>query len=776
MKSIRTKMLCLLLGTVLIASILIGGIGVYTTGKVVRADSEQMMNTLCTEKVQGINMLLWDIEQSVNTVYHYADAQLTDVEKLWKDKDERNDYIEKVGAVLQNAAENTSCAIAVYFRLNPEYTAPTEGMFLAREEDDGPFLDQPMTDLSKYPPDDFEHVGWYYVPMERGTATWLEPYENYILGIKMISYIIPFYKDGVAIGIIGMDIDMKLLQENVSDISIYDTGYAFLTDAKGDIVYHKDYPEGTSKEELKEELKNERIAVGRLDNGMMLEIAVPVEEIDKAQNRQIIQYIVLLIVILAVTLFISLYMAESITKPLRELSLIAYTDVLTGLETKQAYNKAVICLNRSIQEKKASFGIIIMDINNLYQINDICGSGKCDAILIDLSAIMRQVYGTYPIYRICDNEFVVILQDTDSETCQKLLAQFQTEVDTFNRERNTCPEELCIATGQASYDAEKDKNFEDVYVRADKVMYQDKVALNARNSMKEDALKMLCMVFHKILKINLTQDNFYEIKVYDEECSKKTGYSKRASEWLRGFAETGQIYSDDLSEYYAFTNVETIKDKLKEGKTYMNFRYRRKVGNEFRWVQMEIVPSMEYADDNQVIMFYVRDIHDAYTAELEYNKELEWLTNRDSLTGLYNRRYMTKYCRDYALQKHKDVGVVFCDLNGLKYANDHYGHAAGDEVILKFSQLLKKCFPEDMCCRMSGDEFCVCVVQKNREIFYKMVDVLIQENRQSPVPLASIGCYWEAQASCIGPMITKAEDEMYQDKAHFYEEFPMYKR
>jgi len=58
----------------------------------------------------------------------------------------------------------------------------------------------------------------------------MDPYFNANLGVSMISYIIPYYYKGVTVGIIGMDISMDLLKESVSQVSVYETGRAFLID------------------------------------------------------------------------------------------------------------------------------------------------------------------------------------------------------------------------------------------------------------------------------------------------------------------------------------------------------------------------------------------------------------------------------------------------------------------------------------------------------------------------------------------------------------------
>ena len=45
----------------------------------------------------------------------------------------------------------------------------------------------------------------------------------------IITYVVPVYKDGIWIGVIGMDIDFRRIEEEAAKICVYDTGYAFIT-------------------------------------------------------------------------------------------------------------------------------------------------------------------------------------------------------------------------------------------------------------------------------------------------------------------------------------------------------------------------------------------------------------------------------------------------------------------------------------------------------------------------------------------------------------------
>ncbi|MBR4832123.1 MAG: GGDEF domain-containing protein [Butyrivibrio sp.] len=93
-----------------------------------------------------------------------------------------------------------------------------------------------------------------------------------------------------------------------------------------------------------------------------------------------------------------------------------------------------------------------------------------------------------------------------------------------------------------------------------------------------------------------------------------------------------------------------------------------------------------------------------YISEETVKKQLEGLAYTDALTGLYNR---TKCELTLASLKGKYTIISF-DLDYLKYTNDNYGHAAGDELLRGFADLLRQSFFDaTLIGRMGGDEFLV---------------------------------------------------------------------
>ena len=113
------------------------------------------------------------------------------------------------------------------------------------------------------------------------------------------------------------------------------------------------------------------------------------------------------------------------------------------------------------------------------------------------------------------------------------------------------------------------------------------------------------------------------------------------------------------------------------------------------------------------------------------------ISRTDTLTGLQNRRAYVE-----ALEKFKDessVGVLFLDINGLKYTNDHFGHKAGDELIHGFARIISEHFSYDNIFRISGDEFVVITTAVRKKDLERIVNKFQKAQIRDGKPISASG-------------------------------------
>ncbi|MBL9065072.1 MAG: GGDEF domain-containing protein [Sphingopyxis sp.] len=99
--------------------------------------------------------------------------------------------------------------------------------------------------------------------------------------------------------------------------------------------------------------------------------------------------------------------------------------------------------------------------------------------------------------------------------------------------------------------------------------------------------------------------------------------------------------------------------------------------------------------------------------------ELERVSERDTLTPLFNRRYFLTaiHHRIARFERHAErAAVVFVDVNQLKYINDSFGHAAGDFALMEIAKRLAESIrATDVAARIGGDEFGLILDQSSEE-------------------------------------------------------------
>lgn len=97
------------------------------------------------------------------------------------------------------------------------------------------------------------------------------------------------------------------------------------------------------------------------------------------------------------------------------------------------------------------------------------------------------------------------------------------------------------------------------------------------------------------------------------------------------------------------------------------------------------------------------------------NKELNYLSYNDQLTGLYNRRYFEEQLPLLDIEENLPISLIMGDANGLKLINDSFGHKAGDNLLITIANIIKKaCRPHDIVTRISGDEFVVILLKTDK--------------------------------------------------------------
>ncbi|MCI5936695.1 MAG: diguanylate cyclase [Eubacterium sp.] len=291
-----------------------------------------------------IDSLLDSFEESVCSVYQYLETNEDDVNSIFNQKNLNTQENENIQKLILASTRHTTGAVASYIGYNPKLISETAGIYLRKRNGQNDLESVTPMKLSQFDKDDFEHVGWYYVPIESGKATWLQPRYKEDIDCYVISYVIPVFKDGIPICVIGMDLDMQVLQEMIDKISLYETGNGALYLQDGNMVYDGklgskwDEKASVSDEEsaISRCVTNEKLAGSvtrytiqetkksliyrNLDNGMALVLTVTNREIEAPKTQLLIKSLEWMILICVVLILFSILWGRGLLKPLRELA------------------------------------------------------------------------------------------------------------------------------------------------------------------------------------------------------------------------------------------------------------------------------------------------------------------------------------------------------------------------------------------------------------------------------------------------------------------------
>ncbi|EGO63993.1 diguanylate cyclase domain-containing protein [Acetonema longum] len=219
-----------------------------------------------------------------------------------------------------------------------------------------------------------------------------------------------------------------------------------------------------------------------------------------------------------------------------------------------------------------------------------------------------------------------------------------------------------------------------------------------------------------------------------------------------------EIYPPDIAQLYR-QGIQALRDS---GHPQI-FEYRLKTGATVSDCEARLVASAE-----DEILAIVRDV----TERKKIEDQFHYLSLHDSLTGLYNRAYFQQEMRRLAGGRQLPVGIVVCDVDGLKLINDTLGHEHGDTLIIAVARILTECFRDsDVVARIGGDEFAILLPRISSSVLERICrriqDREAVYNKLNPsIPLGlSVGyAISDVDAVDMNNLFQQADNAMYRHK------------
>lgn len=161
-----------------------------------------------------------------------------------------------------------------------------------------------------------------------------------------------------------------------------------------------------------------------------------------------------------------------------------------------------------------------------------------------------------------------------------------------------------------------------------------------------------------------------------------TYFNNRMSELFDQIALKQDAYKNELLADIFEGRIQTIE---RDGRMYE--------------MRVESLTESGYLQGYMLWIFDVTEHHNILM-------QIKDMADKDALTGVYNRTCFQKLLEEYFVEKGN--GALFMmDITNFKTVNDRYGHQAGDDVLVKFGQVLLEQGENTLACRIGGDEFCL---------------------------------------------------------------------
>lgn len=264
-------------------------------------------------------------------------------------------------------------------------------------------------------------------------------------------------------------------------------------------------------------------------------------------------------------------------------------------------------------------------------------------------------------------------------------------------------------------------------------------------------------LFKNACAIIFTFDLDGNITSANNSCIKITGYEREKLLKMN----IKDFISDKHREKLRNTNLLNIVEERGDEALEVEI-----IGVSNRKIILELRLNIIYHDNKpSEIQGVAQDISYRKIAE----KKIRHLSFHDPLTGVYNRAYF-----DEAIKKLKEedypISIIVGDMNGLKLANDAFGHSEGDRLLKITANIFKKaCRKEDIVARLGGDEFAVILKNADDKGAKKVCDRIIylcnEDNNKPMKPSIALG-YSTSHTSNkrLQQLFKEADDNMYRNK------------
>ncbi|MFC4297498.1 MAG: sensor domain-containing diguanylate cyclase [Castellaniella sp.] len=256
-----------------------------------------------------------------------------------------------------------------------------------------------------------------------------------------------------------------------------------------------------------------------------------------------------------------------------------------------------------------------------------------------------------------------------------------------------------------------------------------------------------------------------EIRVLDVNDYTLTLFKAESRDQL--LERLGDVFGQDSRAFFAEQLIDLWHGRLFHQREVRNHT----LAGDVLHIHLQLSVFQGHEEDWGLVLVSLTDI----TARKKAEAYLEYLGKHDVLTQLKNRSYFVDELGRLQRKRAPLVSFIALDLNNLKQANDESGHAAGDDLLRRFGEVLNKAVDRPcQAARIGGDEFVVLLPGYDEAATRTVLDnirALIELNNQyyGGVPLSvAAGEATCRDANALEQALKDADRDLYADKRRYY--------
>ena len=304
----------------------------------------------------------------------------------------------------------------------------------------------------------------------------------------------------------------------------------------------------------------------------------------------------------------------------------------------------------------------------------------------------------------------------------------------------------------------------ELYRSDDKFKKMNEELRTRLEELRENEIHFKTMFYYSSEAIFLIKDS--KIVDINKAVMKMLGYRRKEEALGTNFAS----YVMELKPYEIKreVDIEELFERVKNGdsiKTEMQI-LTRDVSN----MHIEVFMIELRTPNNEYIYMSARDI----SVRKNREKEILYKSRYDEITNVANRNYFNEVIEKLTgIPESYPICYLMADINGLKLTNDVFGHAKGDELIVKISSVLNSCCrSNDIVARIGGDEFAIFLTNTDEDTAEALMErinrKLDSEKYDAVKPSIAMGYAIKEtidDENDFSEIVKKADEMMYTNKA-----------